>query len=869
MEREPSTTIAADLTVGSEQPFAFRVEPTLEHLIAHWQKAATGPDPIRAVLARSIGDALDRAPDLRGSLEDPAAVARHRQLVDLLMSAVIPEATADEELVAALIPYRLRTLYATPAFERLLTNGQGALRGRLNVDEVAALRFRVLVAYTDILCRFYGLEVNFDFPLIATTTDPDSGLERHFKLFFDSRFASVEPVGDLPALDAATRERILANPLDLALLTEVLPPERFVVRGFVICRAAEATEGVILSLLKRDLIDRESIVTAARFSQLQERLRALFRRPELELGVSAVDGEQVFFLNSSYHLEHGCIFADSKHYRVTDFTGSVFERAVLRGEPLFIHDLATYPEAGPHERDLIAQGARSIVIAPLIYQDALIGVLHISSPRPGDLSPAQAFLLNEVLPVFSMAVRRALDDLNARVQATIKEHCTAIHPSVEWRFRQAVLRGLDRMTSDGQPEIEPIVFEGVYPLYGATDIRGSSTMRNAAIQADLATHLELARDVLRAAHHARDLPILDALAWEVGRRREQLALGLNAGDELAILGFLRQRVEPVFDHIASLGAQVPARLEAYRSALDPRLGTVHQRRKAFDESVTLVNEVVSAYLEGEEQRAQAMYPHYFERQRTDGVDFGIYVGASLVEGGRFDPLYLRNLRLWQLMVMCGIARRAEALKGDLPVPLDTTHLILAHHVPLDIRFRFDEKRFDVDGAYNVRYEVIKKRIDKATIKGTAERITQPGRIAIVHSQPREAHEWREYIEYLQAREILAPGVEELELDQLQGVDGLRALRVTVNLAGPGADTGTVLDRGMRDDARSHTHGGASAAPPWAPSKTGLRRRSRRSNESLSQLAARLARAGTFLYGRSGPAAASPPCIDSHPKGELA
>ena len=48
-----------------------------------------------------------------------------------------------------------------------------------------------------------------------------------------------------------------------------------------------------------------------------------------------------------------------------------------------------------------------------------------------------------------------------------------------------------------------------------------------------------------------------------------------------------------------------------------------------------------------------MFPHYFEKQKTDGVDYQIYVGASLLEDGRFDPLCLKNLRLWQLMVTCG------------------------------------------------------------------------------------------------------------------------------------------------------------------------------------------------------------------------
>jgi hypothetical protein len=176
-----------------------------------------------------------------------------------------------------------------------------------------------------------------------------------------------------------------------------------------------------------------------------------------------------------------------------------------------------------------------------------------------------------------------------------------------------------------------------------------------------------------------------------------------------------------------------------------------------------------------------MFPHYFEKQKTDGVDHQIYVGASLVEDGGFDALDLKNLRLWQLMVVCGVAARAEQLTKRLPVPLQTTHLILVQHAPLSIRFRFDEKRFDVDGAYDVRYEIVKKRIDKALVRGTAERVTQPGRIAIVYAQAAEALEYRGYIEYLQHLGYLGAEVEDLELEELQGVHGLRALRVTVTL----------------------------------------------------------------------------------------
>jgi len=245
--------------------------------------------------------------------------------------------------------------------------------------------------------------------------------------------------------------------------------------------------------------------------------------------------------------------------------------------------------------------------------------------------------------------------------------------------------------------------------------------------------------------------------------------------------FLRAEVEILLERLASFGPAVASRVTAYRDALDPRVGTVYRERKIFEESVTRLTEAISTYLELEEQAAQSIFPHYFEKQKTDGVDHQIYVGGSLVEGDDFDPLYLKSLRLWQLMVVCGIAARADRLGAELPLPLQATHLVLVQHAPLSIRFRFDEKRFDVDGAYDIRYEIVKKRIDKALIKGTTERVTQPGRIAIVYGQPAEAQEYRGYVEYLRDLGYISGEVEELELEELQGVHGLRALRVTVAL----------------------------------------------------------------------------------------
>jgi hypothetical protein len=157
------------------------------------------------------------------------------------------------------------------------------------------------------------------------------------------------------------------------------------------------------------------------------------------------------------------------------------------------------------------------------------------------------------------------------------------------------------------------------------------------------------------------------------------------------------------------------------------------------------------------------------------------VGQSLAPQFEFDDIYVKNLKLWQITMLTKAARLSNTLEKKLPLPLETTQLILAHSIPLSISFRRKERKFDVDGAYNIRYEIIKKRIDKVHLKDSEERLTQPGKIAIVYSQQKELQEYLEYIEFLQNEKLLTENIEHLELEDTQGISGLKAIRVEINL----------------------------------------------------------------------------------------
>jgi len=220
-------------------------------------------------------------------------------------------------------------------------------------------------------------------------------------------------------------------------------------------------------------------------------------------------------------------------------------------------------------------------------------------------------------------------------------------------------------------------------------------------------------------------------------------------------------------------------VEEYQAKLNPDTGMIYDHRKHYDETVQIINRTMARVLDKKQRDAQKIYPHYFERYKTDGVDHNIYIGEDLTYNLPFNKDYLYNLRLWQLVTMCEMENRFYQLQKTTPIKLDASSLILVFNATLSIRYRMDEKKFDVDGTYNARYEIIKKRIDKAFIKDTEERITQKGKLAIIYSHNSDEEEYLEYVKYLQTRNYLGDQVELLELEDVQGVIGLRALRVNI------------------------------------------------------------------------------------------
>jgi len=789
--------------------FPFERILTLTPLIEYWRSVAKTESASKSEIARIILHKLDDAPDLQRNIEDLDILDRNSDLIDLMMSAVFPLASWESKYSAAFVPFRLVCFYSSPAFTRLqiIESFRESTRfgGDLSWTRDAFLLSRAMKGYHLILERCFGVKDQFSYPMIVTTTDKQSGLKHHFNIEIDTRFVRVLEKGSPITLSPERVRRLQSEPMNIDLWSDLLPPDRFAFHGFVVLNATDVTTQQVLSLIKNDLLQKDAMLTGDQIDTLETRFRTLLRAPDLRLGLICLQKDDFDSITGARAIGRSLLMSDESVPTCPLQDQSYYAAAFNATEPIIVGDLDNCEVCTGFEQHLRELGLHNLVVAPLRIKGELIGLLELGSPSPGAVNRYNTPALKEVVSLFATAMKRTLEERNNRIEALIKKKYTVIHSSVEWRFRQAAENYIAQQDADARAELEQIVFNVVYPLYGLLDIRGSSDQRNHAIRDDLLRQLGLAYKLVSSAATERPLPALKELAARICQYINELKSNLRSEDEAEIFGLLNAEVEPIFDLLATFGDAVRENIEVYRSAIENPLGILYEERADFEESVMQINDTISSFIDRKEEEAQSMFSHYFEKYKTDGVDYNVYVGASLQEDGAFDALYLRNLRLWQLMMMCGIVWELDRLSPKLQLPLETTHLILVQDIPISIRFRLDEKRFDVDGAYNIRYEIVKKRIDKAVVKGGTERLTQPGKIAIVYSQHREAHEYRRYIAFLQASGYLTEEVEELDLEELQGVYGLKALRISVAEPTPALiDAATLYHEAVSGDGLTAT-----------------------------------------------------------------
>jgi len=749
------------------------------------RKASEKPT-IKAKFYQYILEKFNAYPQLNGVVS-PQEVISLESILELIYTVISsPLSDESEELLAFSAPFSSTVFFFTNAWKDLLVDPKtGAMKRNVIVDKDNALKKDSMrMVYSLLLERLY--QFTFDSgedDIIYTLTDEETGLPRYFKVELDERFVDISVKNPLPELNFELVEKVIQEPFDFSNLQQIIPLSLFRFEGFVVIRLKDVTSNYAVESIRNNLLDRSEC-------DLQEKiklsLRTLLGSPDVEFGffpLLKVNNKLIFdALNCSQSLLFGrALQSVQSEILCTDLVDNYLKNPRMVYFRKINKDLT---ERHPYLRVLTELNVRSYAAIPIYFNTSVAGLMEVYSFKDGVLDEKRLSRIDPAIPLVSQMMQNLIDEFQAQIDEVIRDRYTSLQPVVQWKFNEVAWKFLrsERVMEPGIRDPEPILFPDVYPLYGSVDIRDSSVKRNAALRLDLQYQFTILLETLEELKTKVQLDLLDKMMFQSRSMLAHITDVAGPDNQLWVDDFLVNEVHSLLQHIRKSYVGTADIIDKYFRATDENVGgTAFRNRKNLEASMRMVNEQVSRTLEYLKNDILNQYPFYFEKFRTDGVEYDIYIGQSLAPDKPFSTIYLRNLRLWQLSSMAALARQTHALKDVMPVPLETTQLIFVHGTPIDISFRIDERRFDVEGAYNIRYQMIKKRIDKVNIMGTNERLTQPGKIAIVYLNRKDADEYISYVRYLQEQNVLDNNLEELELEELQGVSGLKALRVGVKI----------------------------------------------------------------------------------------
>jgi len=761
--------------------FPFKVRFSLKYVIDYWSEKAPSLDSFGQKLFQSIETEIAAHSFLLEPMVAPEEVEEHEAFIKKLFSPIMPMDGWNNEYIAAGPPFsHTLTLIETENYKRL-TEGNSFDK---EMDTDRQYESRVIYAYKAILKLIYGLDLVVDRPIITKIFNKSQNVYNYFKLNSNTKFVRVLNLKPIIPDPTNKLKQLLKKPFNIEEWHSILPPENFLFEGVSFTRFVNITTEESIKRIQDNILYQADISDKKWLQRIQEEVQNLFRLPDLRLGVATVQRNGHLNFKSRRPIWNSLVVRSLSSEYYEKFENTFYKKLEQTHEPIVIEDLVKNEDeisSAIHKK-----GFRNIIWMPLLHEKDLVGILEIAHPIPDTINGLSLFKIKQIRTIFSTAIKNHQEDFENRVEAEMLTQYTAIHPTISWRFREAAIHSLDN-----QEDQAPIIFKNLYPFYSSLDIRDSSKKRSRAAALDLENNLVTAHQILQEAHQITSMSTLDELEYEIEQKLESLKEGFSAEDEISVARFITQDVNPILMYLQENVPKLTQQIEDYKAQLDEKTTIFSHHRKSYEKAVTRLNKCIARYLEEEEQSLQKIMPCFFKKYLTDGVEYNVYLGESLSPNRKFETLFIDDVRLRQIEWTRNIMKKVADLPDFEPLTtksqsdlmhiekdeLEIAPLILAYGSLLTLKFNQDEKLLDVDGSYNIRYEIMKKRIDKSVILDTEDRLTQPNHISIVYSSEQEAENYRRHFKYLADRGLVQDKWEELELEPMAGVEGLKALRI--------------------------------------------------------------------------------------------
>ncbi|MEJ5102434.1 GAF domain-containing protein [Chryseobacterium sp. MYb328] len=731
----------------------------------------------RVNYAESLIERTRNFKELKEGFQDISILEKNEDLIRSLLNDLFPTGLTRNEIKAASIPLSNITFNYTERFKDILKDAGKDFE--IELRNISDNEFYVFCCCL-ILQSYFKKDIKSTIPFYYDIPNK-LGIMKHYKITVNSDFTEIYPTEEAKIPSDEIMDMLLENLDDFKLWQKYFPSQSWILKGFTIISLVDCTSEVALSDLKSSMIeiDPENLNPN---ENLTEIFKSYFDVPELSFGLMT-------FNKKEQKLDKLPIYESLLTNHILDFWINTFDEETRKttfnnlnhnSKSIVVSNVDNLDEnirQLPSFNILKDNNVNSFMVIPIMKDNELLAIMEFTSPIAGSFNGLKLKKLEFFTDMVLFSLSRFYFEKNYQIEAIIQREYTTIHDSVVWKFRNEAEKYFTASLGKKIYTLKQISFKNLTPLFGVSDIRSSSEKRFNLMLNDLNQQIEWLKDILTLTNSDSEKFLLALDIFE-----NELNHEIKADTEQRLQRLLREEIHPFLQGKLEIrtSQEIKSKIQNYFALVLAQTDLFYNHRKDLDDSITLVNRKLADMLDESQVKAQQIFPHYYERFKSDGVEHNLYIGHTIAPDLHYTSKVVHKLRYLQLKTVCKMELEFQSFKKELPIPLDIASLIFVYNEKIDIRFRMDEKRFDVDGAYNSYYEIIKKRLDKAHVKDSSERITAPGKITIVYFGMENQKEYLEYVTKLQKKGILEYDIEFLKVEDLQGITGLLALRVSIS-----------------------------------------------------------------------------------------
>ncbi len=238
-------------TINKDMPLEMLI--SFDKLLQQYDTMAKSDDPLLSSRAKYVLETQAPFPELRDGFSDIALLEKHKDVIRVILQDSFAEVLSENEIKAASLPYFDIVFNKSKRFQKILDNAGKDFKPFIrNQDE----GIDYIMASTVILKFHYGFNLDFSRPYFYDIPDAN-GIMHHYRILYNADFIDIFPTDLAKDLTQADVDKLLENPEDLELWKEMIPPNSFISKGFVISNMFDVTAEHTISEIKTNLISSD------------------------------------------------------------------------------------------------------------------------------------------------------------------------------------------------------------------------------------------------------------------------------------------------------------------------------------------------------------------------------------------------------------------------------------------------------------------------------------------------------------------------------------------------------------------------------------------------------------------------------------